>query len=146
MLDIMIAIPPPPSSCTSWGAHVASGLHFKRTRSCPPKFRLLKDVCLYTVSRQAQVCGHVCILQGVLESYNLLYGERRLGGKSGLSGSWAQHPRADPGGSRGADPQPGQPEARGSSSCTVATMASATVQRLCCVPHHVAQKDILIGL
>lgn len=146
MLDITIAILPPPSSCTSWGAHVASGLHLKCTRSCPPNFRLRKDVCLYTVPRQAQVCGHVCIVQGVLESYNLLYGEGRLGWKSGLSGSWAQHPQADPGGSRGAAPQPGQPEARGSSSCIAAPMAPATVQRLCCVPHHVAQKDILIGL
>ena len=117
------ATPWSPSTCTSWEAHAASGLLLKCARSRSPSLRLPKDVGV-----QGPDGPSLSRSSGILR----LTVWRKQAGWENPSIPWA-----DPGWSRGAAPpppnKPGQPEARGSSSCTAAFVALGKVQKA--VPH-----------
>ena len=127
MTDIIINIFSPPSTCTSWGARVVSGLHLKCTCSCPPSLRLLQDVW------RPVVWTCVCSLQGILW---FAVWRRRAGWENWarLAGALARHPLSRPRLERRNSPLAWPARGNeGSSSCTAVSATPGTVQKA--MPH-----------
>lgn len=122
------------------GAHVASGLHVKWTCSCPASFRLLK------------LCGVQCPDRprlsrrpGIPPFTNSRHGQAGWENLASLAPR-PSIPRAHPGWSSGAAASPASLSPGALQLHRPPPWPQEGFKRLCRMPHHVAQKDILIGL